>query len=342
MQKTIKRVLIILTSVTILAFLGIFFYNLNRTYYNDKDEVGNTTGNIYNGGLFCEQDGSIYFSNPNADGSLFVMKSDLSNPRQISKDKAVFINADENYLYYIRANNTRENNNGGLLMFYNTGVFRINHNGSGLKAFTGNPGAYLTLRGNTVYFQRYDVNVGLYLYQYQIDGTQERLLIKDAVIPATIIDHQLYYAGLSLDHNINALDLSSYTTNSVINGDFMYPIFTDQYIYYMDVTDDYCIYRINPDGTGLMKLTDKRASTYNITNSGSYLYYQVDNTKNNGIYRLNLETMEQVLLLKGNYKNINVTENYVFFQSFDNAETYAVRADGSLEVNLFEAPSLSE
>ena len=32
---------------------------------------GSTAGNLYNGGLFCEYDGTVYFSNPSDGGKLY-------------------------------------------------------------------------------------------------------------------------------------------------------------------------------------------------------------------------------------------------------------------------------
>jgi hypothetical protein len=335
MVSSVKRILIILAVLTVAAVIGITVYSSNRTYFNDEEEIGNTAGNIINGGLFCEKDGKIYFSNDYADGSLYVMNSDFSNIKPLSDDKAVYINADENYVYYVRANNTKENQNGNFLMFYNTGVFRINQNGTGFKAFTGNPGAYLTLKGNNIYFQRYDVGVGLYLYKYKIDGSLERLLLKDAVIPSAIIDNSIYYVGYAKDHNINALDLESFTTHPVFNGSYTYPIFMGEYIYYMNPEDDYRIYRMNRDGSEPTLLIDEHCFTYNITNTGKYLYYQVDDAVNNRICRMNLETMESDTLLDGNYKQIHVTEKYVFFKDFDNTNTYILSADGKVDINTF-------
>jgi hypothetical protein len=342
MLTSIKRIIITLLTLTIIAFVGAWLYSMGRTYYNDEGEIGNTAGNIYNGGLFCEQDGKIYFSNDADDGSLYVMKSDTTNIKKLSDDKAVFINADENYLYYVRANNTRKNSSDGFLMFYNTGVYRINHNGSGLKAFTGNPGSYLMLSGNYIYFQRYETEKGLFMYRYKIDTSEERLLINDAVIPTAVMNNSLYYAGYSNDHNINKYDLSSFTNNTAYDGNYGYPIFTGQYIYYMDISDNYKLYRMKADGSDKTLLVNKRCSTYNITNSGKYLYYQVDDTKKNSICRLNLETMEAETLLKGNFKQINVTDNYVFFKDFDNTNTFIQSADGIIDINTFNPPNLSD
>ncbi|MGF7145679.1 hypothetical protein HNQ56_004122 [Anaerotaenia torta] len=341
MLKTIRLILILLTMVTILALGGLLVYSSGRTYFNGEEEVGNTSGNIYNGGLFCERGGRIFFSNDMDDGSLYVMNSNLSNVKKISDDKSVFINADDNYIYYVRANNTRENQAGSILMFFNNGVYRLNHNGKGLKAFTGNPGAYLMLRGNNIYFQRYDVGTGLFLYRYQIDATRERMLVDDAVIPSTVIDNSLIYNGYSENHNINAMNLSSYTSHTKFEGNYYYPIFQGDYIYYMNLDDKYRIYRMNSDGSEPTRLVKERCFTYNITEDGRYLFYQVDNGKNNRICRLNLQTMESRTLMEGDFKQIHIAGGYVFFKDYDNTNTYIMDADGIIDISTFEPPNLS-
>lgn len=342
MMASIKKVLIILVIVTVIAIAWVFIYSQGRTYFNEEEEVGNTAGNIFNGGLFCEQDGKIYFSNDNDDGALYVMNSDCTNIKKVHYDKAVYINADENYLYYLRANDTRENNSGSLLMFNNTGMYRLNHNGNNLKIISYNPGSYLSLYGNFVYYQNYDVNSGLFLYRKKIDTSMERLLLEDAVIPSYVANNKLYYAGFTKNHNINALDLSSFVTSTYIEGNFAYPIFRDDYIYYLDLDNNYSVNRMKLDGSERTVLVDQLCSTYNITNSGKYLYYQVDEEGNSGIGRLNLKTMEQETLLEGYYKQIHVTDNYVFFKDFDNTHTYVLSADGSSKLGTFDPPDLDE
>ncbi len=340
MLKTVSKVLIVLAGITIIAMLGVFAYSSGRTYYNEEDEVGNTPGNIYNGGLFCEQNGRIYFSNDAADGKLYVMNLDCSNIKKIYDDKSVFINADDNYIYYVRANNTRENSSGSIMMFYNTGVFRLNNNGSNLLAYTGNPGAYPMLHGNYLYLQRYDVNIGLYLYRYKIDGKEERLLLKDAVIPITVQNNALLYTGYSGNHNINAMDLKSFTSHTSISGNIAYPIFTENAIYYINMDDDYHIYRMNLDGSDPKPVIKKRCSTYNITNDGRYLFYQVDDTKHNGINRYDLKEEKNDFLMDGNFKQIHVTTNYVFFKDFDNTNTYILGTGAGKDISTFNPPDL--
>jgi len=340
MLKTIIRLFITLTTVTALLVVILYAYNRGRTYYNDENISGNTAGNIYNGGLFCERNGKIYFSYDKAGGALYVMDSDLGNPKKLRNDKAVFINVDDNYIYYVRANDTN-NSDTEYMMFYNSGVYRIKLNGSGLKAYTSDPSSYLTLKGNNIYFQKYDVATGFSLYKYRIDGEFHRLLVKDAAAPAYVTDSGLYYTPYAHNQGIKLIDLKSYITYQAYEGSYSHPIFRDGYIYYMDAARDNKIYRMNLDGSGKELLVDNRCSTYNITNSGIYLYFQLDDQANNGIYRLKLDTMETSRLLEGDYKHINVTEKYVFFRDADNSNTYVISADGYPEVKLFDPEASS-
>lgn len=342
MLASIKNVLITLVIITVIAITATYFYSINRTFLNEEDEIGNLAGNIYNGGLFCEQDGRIYFSNDNDNGSLYVMNSNCTNIKKVHHDKAVYINVDENYIYYLRANNTRENNDSPYMMFNNTGMYRINQNGSNLKLISSNPGSYLTLKGNILYYQNYDVDTGLFLYQNQTDGEAESLLFHDAVIPALITDDKLYYAGYTKDHNINYLNLLNLNTNLLVEGNFAYPIFSENYIYYLDLDNNYSLNRMDRDGSNRTVLVVERCSTYNITKTGKYLYYQIDDLENSRICRLNMETMETETLLDGYYKQIHVTDQYVFFKDFDNIYTYILSADGEGQLGTFDPPNLNK
>jgi len=332
--------LLTLFIITALSLAGIILYSWNRTFPNNEEVKGNTPGNIYNGGLFCEKDGIIYFSNDNDNGSLYMMSSDTTDIKKLYDDKAAYINVDENYIYYIRTVNTKENNSGSILPFNNTGIYRINRNGKNLKLISDKPSAYITLKGNHIYYQNYSVDKGLYLYRNQTDGSLERLLLMQAVIPAGIYDNRLYYTGANPDHNLYYLDLSSFTTGTYIKGNIAFPVFFGDYIYYIDRTDN-TVNRMNIDGTDPIVLVNEPCSTFNITNSGKYLYYQVDDSDNSKICRMNLNTSEIEVLQGGRFKQIHVTDKYVFFKDMDNTNTYLLPADGKANLGIFNPPDLS-
>ncbi len=337
MFKMIAKILLALTLITIIAVTGLYFNTHNRTYYNKENEIGNTTANIFNGGLFCERDEQIYFSNPYDNGKLYVMSSNLTNIRKLSDKKAVYINADSNYLYYVLANDIKENNKKGMFPFSNSGVYRIKQNGTDLKAFTGNPSAYLLLQGNYIYSQQYRIDQGITLYRYKIDGTDEIKLQNKVAFATSVSDNTLFYTGTTNDRNLYSQDLKKYKTKVLSEGSYLYPIFVEDKLYYIDTNKNNNIYISNREDFKPSLLVKHNCITYNITNSGKYLYYLVSDKKVKGIYRMNLETGKEKLLKKGSFKQINVTENYVFFNEHDNSNTYFLVADGGSVINTFDS-----
>lgn len=91
MKKVIAIILIILAISGI--GIGVFFnYQHSRTTMNNDNAVGNTSGNLLNGGLFCEYDGKIYFANPNDYNRLYVMNSDCTDIKKLNEDSVAYIN----------------------------------------------------------------------------------------------------------------------------------------------------------------------------------------------------------------------------------------------------------
>ena len=100
MKKKILPIILILA----LCVLVIISYRSRQTVYNDEHTIGNSSGNLFNGGLFCEYDKHIYFSNPSDEGRLYVMNSNLSNLKKLSTDTADGINVAGKYIIYGRHN----------------------------------------------------------------------------------------------------------------------------------------------------------------------------------------------------------------------------------------------
>jgi hypothetical protein len=324
--------------------LGLYFYSKDKTYYNNSSATGNTALNIYNGGLFCEKDNVIYFSNDYDNGSLYCMSSLLDNIHKISNEQAAYINADKNYLYYIHAVDITQKLSDTYSIFHNTGVYRINQNGTKLKVINEKPSAYLTLKSNYLYFDNYDADTGFNLYRYRIDGTMDRLLEKKFVIPTAVTDKNFFFVDPESDYRISVTNLESFTSHSQNSGSFAYPVYMGDYIYYIDLSNHNWVCRMNKDGSNPTVLVKSPCSTYNITSSGKYLYYQVNDSKKKYLGRINLETLKKEVVKKGNYKQIHVTKYFVFFKDYKNKNIYVVTADDKGTPAVFDttpAPTVS-
>ncbi len=331
MLKLLKWVLVALLTATAIFVFGTYYYSKNHVSFNKESEIGNSNGNIYNGGLFCQQDTTIYFTNDYDDGALYSMNSLCENMNKISVDKAVYINSDDRYIYYVKADSLLENSSKANMRYNNGGVYRMNNNGTFLKNITSNPASNLILFGNYLYYQQYYVPDGMSLARTKLDATDNRILTHSSAIPYTVQDGTFYYYPLNKPQ-IKGILLDSFTTHVKYKASYQYPIAFGDYIYYINPSDKNYIYRMKKDGTDPTKLISESCATYNITNTGKYLYYQVGNGKSNRISRLNLETMKKETVAKGSYRNIFVTDYYVFFNNYEHTKIFKVIADGGEEI----------
>lgn len=336
MKKTIIFLLVV--ALVIGGFAALTHY-ANKVYYNEDDTTGNTAGNLYNGGLYCEIGDTIYFANPSDDGAFYSMDTDCTNVKKLSTDKVASLNADEHYVYYSLRNYAKENISVSVLTFRNTGIYRYaRKNGRVAMLFDG-ANAVSCLYGNTIYYQHYDTKTAIQLHKVDIDKKNAGLVNTDGMVPASIYNGVLYYAGDEKDHYIHALNLATGSNSVLVHANSSMPIAMPGGIYYIAMNDGYAIYRVGYDGSGPEKLVDEFCFTYNITPDEHYLFYQIDGGDDNRIVRLDLTTGIAQTIMDGNFKQIHVTSRYVFFSDFDDTHTYAYqRSDGT--VNIFEPPVL--
>ena len=86
MKKTITVIISVLLAAVIVT-CGILSYLNNRIQYNESYVNGNTAGNLYNGGLFCESSGKVFFANPDDYNRLYAMDLNGSNLEKLCNDR---------------------------------------------------------------------------------------------------------------------------------------------------------------------------------------------------------------------------------------------------------------
>ena len=107
-NKQKKQLFITIAIILILIAVFCLIHFLNRTKMNSGYVNGNSAGNLYNGGLFCESNGTVFFSNPSDNHRLYSMNPDGSDMKKLSDDTVSYINADDHYVYYVRNNKTTQ------------------------------------------------------------------------------------------------------------------------------------------------------------------------------------------------------------------------------------------
>lgn len=300
--------------VIVLVLLAVAMVLSNRIPANDPYAVGNTAGNLYNKGLFCEDDGVVYFSNPYDSGALYKMNPDESEMKKLLQYNIRYINAEGNYIYYYQT----EANDAVVMGFagHTMGIYRCNKKGRKVVCLDRTASGTANLIGDYIYYQHYTNSgkEGMTLYKVKTDKSDNIQVADYIVDPSNFSDGNIYFAATKDNHDLKILNINNDSINSYASGNFWNPINKDGYVYYMNVLDDYKLYRFSLFDQENEQLTEDRVDTFNIADN--YIFYQ-SNGEQAALKRINLNGEDENIIRVGVHKDINVTSNYVYFTQFD-------------------------
>ncbi|MCR5655253.1 MAG: DUF5050 domain-containing protein, partial [Lachnospiraceae bacterium] len=273
MSTKAKAILII--GLVILFLAGMMVFNAYKDYLHSNSDtyVGNTTGNINNGGYMCEIDGTVFFANPYYNGYLYAMKSNEEDIHMISMVQACMLNADSKSLYYYVNSGSSPSSLGGFSI-QTLGIFKTGHDGKGTKQIEKIICGTMRLMGNDIYYQRYDNETGRKtMAKYNIRSHKTDIVYEATDInPAAGDGGYIYYTGLEKDHYLYRMNVQNYAPELVAEGNIWFPDKQGNLIYYMDADDDHkiCVYDMS---TGEKKtLTQDSADNFLVVNG--YIFYQ--------------------------------------------------------------------
>ena len=324
-KKNVKGIVIgCLVVIAIVAVGLVIFFSGRIKLYGDEDDdtTGNTSGNLLNGGLFCESDGSIYFANPYDQNTLYVMDDDLTDSKQLSKDNVSYLNVAGKYIFYTKRNDKKTVDSDAFMAFSTTGLYRITTKGKQLGRLYDDPTQVACLYGNYVYYQHYDQTNGLWLYRTKMDAKEETKLLEEPCAPYVVHNHMIYYTGMKNDHAIHYMNITGGTDTLLLDGNFTALTLQGDYLYFLDMGENYSLKRMLLSGGNVETVISNRLATYNVAENGD-IFCQVDNgTDENGLYYLASGTRTLQLMQQGNYNYLNLTSKYLFFEEFDQSKAY--------------------
>ena len=336
---------IILGIIAVLIIGGLVILNdrlsytetiMNKGYVN-----GNTAGNLYNGGLFCEYNGVIYFSNPSDDGKLYSMDSNGKNLKKLTDDNATYINVDDNYIYYVR-NNSGSNLNFNFVAFHRNALVRVDHNGKNLVLLDTEPCMYASLVGNYIYYIHYDKLEASSLYKVRIDGEEQQQVMSEAVFTCNADGQFFYYNGMSNDGAIHRYDTVSDTSIIVYAGNSFQPIVqngTD--VYYIDGNSNCSIVHTNLNFDEPTYVTKDSVDSYNLHDNTIY-YQRYKKNGESGLCMINNDGTGFQEIRKGDFCDIHVTTYYVFFRDYHSKEIYYFSRSNPYQIERFNPGKLDK
>ncbi len=333
MSKKMKWILPIAAVLLIIAIWLIHFFH-TKTRFNDTYVNGNTAGNLYNGGMFCEYDGTVYFANPDDNYRLYSMSLNGDDVKKLSNDTATFINADEHYIYYAR-NNKAENSDFSFLRWNNNSLCRINRkNGKGRVILDPEPSMYASLLGNYMYYLHYDKDTATTMYRVKIDGKEKEQVKDQPYYTCSANGNYLYYNGLENDRHIYSMNAETQSSNRIFDGDCWMPIVDGDTAYYMDCSNNYCLTKVNLNTKETTVLTNERVDCFNVY--GSTIYYC--RNQNPALCRMQTDGSNSEVISEGIYTDINITSQFVYFRRLNENDTvFYTPTTGAANINTFHA-----
>lgn len=333
MKKKIRSVIIILLLTALVVFGVIHQVKKNTFIYNSSPIVGNTGGNIYNNGLFCEQNGKVYFANAYDRNTLYVMNIDESDIKPVLDVSMNLINVDENHIYYFQTSTSGSSGLGHMRS--RSGICRCDINGKNGDLFTTDTAFCLQLVNNNLYYLVSNEK-GPHFYKQSIDGSEPELIADDLIYPACAIGETIYYNGRNQDHELYAFSTSTDSATSIWAGNLWNPIVDGDYVYYMDVPNNYRLCRYSLSQDVIEVLTEDRIDMFNM-GSGK-IFYQKSSGKSPALIRMNYDGSEKETIAEGVFCDINMTSAFVYFHPLGNdAPMYHQSIFGQVNPTTFDA-----
>lgn len=334
LMKKIISIILGFLCVGGLICLALYNNSINKNYYNEGYVNGNTAGNLYNTGLFCEYDGIIYFANPNDDNQLYQMSVDGTGVKKISDDSAAFINVDENYIYYTRTGDNSESQF-SFLHINTHSLCKLRRDLKGeVVVLDSDACMYASLVGNYIYYIHYNSTEASTLYRIKNDGEEKGQVFPRPYFTCATKQQYIYYNGLGSDHNIYRYDTATNTQSLFYEGNCWMPIVEGNYLYFMDCEDSYSLARVDLTTNEKITLTDDWVDCFNIHNG--IIYFQ-RNGNSPAFCSVRTDGSDYTVLKEGIFTEINVAGNLVFFKDYSSERFYKMSIrDGW--ISLFNPP----
>ena len=326
MQKKLKNIFITIIVLSVLVIAVLLVKLTSRLPENPVEYAGNTAGNLYNRGLFAEDENYIYFANLADNYRLYRTTHSLENPVCLHKDSVEYINPDatSSFLYYSRIN-YRQNTYGNTVFdILDTGIYRFNLKTESLSRLYEETCGMVLLGGNNLFYQTHgsDGNYDFYSLAVNKEDAEATLITNDYIQPANYQNGLLYYSGVSEDFSLYSLSPETGVSVRVAELDCYQPIVTDGGTYFLSLKHNYALFYLPNTSDTATLITNERIASYNISKDGRLLFYQVDNGIDNRLCRYDIATKQETELLQGDFKNLNTVSDYLFFTDFNETTCY--------------------
>ncbi len=324
-----KKLYIIIALVIAVIIVGIIVIC-------NKEEVGNTSGNLNNSGFSVEKGGWVYylgFKDSNTDG-IYKIKLNSDKKEKVSSDYGLYLNQLGNFIYYLERNSGNYN------------IVKMKTNGENKETIIKDVDtAKVTVIDNWIYYFK-ESN----FYRAKTNGEKKQILSKKSIDNYEVVENWIYYSYINDGKYViakmktNGEDITKIDTDSsqvffVDNSNiyYIYESYNEEQLEY-----NYELYKVKTNGKDKKKIADigKNLQLESTNFDGDKIYYtKTDDNGTLAIYsiKLNGKDEKKIVNIQGYSTIMNIHSSWIYYtDQNDNgdSEMYRIKTNGKDKQNL--------
>lgn len=282
----------------------------------ERSEKGSYKRIVDSGTNYWIQDGWVYYLIDYEGNKLYKVRTSGDDKSLVIDGSIDSFNIYDNKIYYIDKNDRK--------------LYRANLDGSSRSVIISDKVLDINITGGFIYYV--NGSEGSSLYRTRVDGTGKVKITNSIVTPTiNVAGNELVY--IAAEGRFATIRKNVDDSNSVlISDDASYLSKVDDgWIYYINLSDNNRIYKVNSDGTERISLGQYTTKDMDI--EGGYIYYSNDRDAGR-LYRVKTDGTGNFKVCDDPADNIDIDSGWVYYRNVSTNTLYKVKADGSEKAQL--------
>ncbi len=315
LPRSFYRNLILLAAIGLLLIAAYAIYEQRAHQSTDSADIGNTVGNIANGGFVLQMNDKIFYLNWQDENRLYSMNLDGSERKQLTKESVDTMNGLDGWIYYTNFSDQSK-------------LYKIRADGAKRSCIYPWQVDALNICGEWLYFT--NLSDLRQIYKLKTDGSHETQLNQDESRNVLVAAGWIYYNNSTDADCLYRIRLDGKERTKLT--DFNPGIFwlEGNQVYFCNAADDGKLYTMSVEGKEIRLFSAEQAGYLNFDQE--YFYYT--NLKTGGqLYRMGKEGGNPEKLSDLLPFTISLTQDYLVIVDFwDSDQLIFLRKNGSVLV----------
>lgn len=299
-----------------------------KTPADFTNDVGNSIGNLVNGGRFAQKEGWIYFQDYSGELSLARIKSNGTQKEPLLNHSIRQINVVGDWIYYLdEADQNR--------------ITRIRLNGTDVQRMADFSVRQLQVVGEWMVFSVLSGSSDQKgLFRMKTDGSQQQALINENIAWFVVSREWIFYVGVKSVQE-KTVSLFKIRTDGTGNqkltdeAGISSLIQEGEWLYYVCGPENMSLYRIKADGTGKLKLQEQVGDR--LQSNAGLVYFSILTPAKSGIFRINADGSGLTAITDESTIEFYLLDDWIVYESM--GEWIKIRKDGTGRSTLLDSAS---